>query len=224
MAFAFPVSSAQEAPAIPALLSLPQAAELVLDQNPRLLSAPFGREAAMAQREEAALKPQYAVGLEIENFAGTGELSGLDAAETTLSLSRIFEPSDLRSGRVSVANAQGDQLDNALEMQRLELMTSLARRFLAVVFLQETMQLAQSSVAMWQEAADMAEVRERAGIAPEADRLRTELRLLNARLQVENASHELQAARMSLAATWGETSAPFGRARRIVRRPGTGPV
>jgi cobalt-zinc-cadmium efflux system outer membrane protein len=154
----------------------------------------------------------YAVGLEIENFAGTGELSGFDAAETTLSLSRIFEPSDLRSGRMSVASAQGDQLDNELDAQRLDLMTSLARRFLAVVYLQETSQLAQSSVAMWQEAADMAEVRERAGIAPEADRLRTELRLVNARLQVEEASHELQAARTSLAATWGDTTASYGQA------------
>ena len=212
MAFAFPVSSAQEAPAVLAPLSLSEAAELVLEQNPRLLASPFGREAAMAQRDEAALKPQYAVGLEIENFAGTGELSGFDAAETTLSLSRIFEPSDLRSGRMSVAGAQSDQLDNELEAQRLDLMTSLARRFLAVVYLQETMQLAQSSVAMWQDAADIAEVRERAGIAPEVDRLRTELRLVNARLQVEDASHELQAARTSLAATWGDTTASYGQA------------
>ncbi len=212
MVFALPVSSAEVAPVVPAPLSLSRAAELVLQQNPRLLSAPFGREAAMAQREEAGLKPAYAVGLEIENFAGTGELSGFDAAETTLSLSRIFEPSDLRSGRMSVAGAQSDQLENELDAQRLDLMTSLARRFLAVVYLQETMQFAQSSVAMWQESADMAEVRERAGIAPEADRLRAELRLVNARLQVEDASHELQGARTSLAATWGDTTASYGQA------------
>ena len=193
-------------------LSLFQAAELVLEQNPRLLAAPFGREAAMAQREEAGLKPQYAVGLDIENFAGTGGLSGFDSAETTLSLSRIFEPSDLRSGRVAVASAQGDQLDNELDAQRLDLLTSLARRFLAVVYLQETKQLVQSSVAMWQEAVSLAEVRVRAGIAPEADRLRTELRLVNARLQVEDASHELQAARTSLAATWGDARASYGQA------------
>ncbi len=212
MAFAFHIALAQEAPTVPAPLSLSQAAQLVLEQNPRLLSAPFGREASLALQQEAALKPQYSVGLEVANFAGSGEVSGFDAAETTLSLSRIFEPSDLRSGRVSVAVAQSDRLDNELESQRLDLMTSLARRFLAVVYLQETMQLAQSSVDMWQEAAKLAEVRERAGIAPEADRLRTELRLVNARLDVERASHELQAARTSLAATWGDTTASYGQA------------
>lgn len=212
MAFAFHISLAQEASTVPAPLSLSQAAELVLGQNPRLLSAPFGREVSIARREEAALKPQYAVGLEVENFAGTGTLSGFDAAETTLSLSWIFESSELRSGRVSVASAQGDQLDNELEAERLDLMTTLARRFLAVVYLQETMRLAQSSVDMWQEAAKLAEVRERAGIAPEADRLRTELRLVNARLQVDGAGYELQAARTSLAATWGDTTASYGQA------------
>lgn len=212
MVFALPISWAEESGMEFPSLSLQQAVQLVLEKNPQLLSAPFGREASIAHLEQAALKPLYSIDLQVEDFAGSGFVSGFGAAETTLRLSRIFEPSDLRSGRVSVATAQGDQLENDLEAQRLDLMTTLARRFVAVIYQQESQQLARESVSVWQRATEMAQVRERAGVATAVDRMRTELRAINARLQVEDAEHELMAARVSLAATWADTTPSFAQA------------
>ena len=105
MVFAAPVALAQEVPSGAPPLTLLQAADLTLERNPRLRSASFDREAAAADLDQAALTEQWSVELQVEDFAGSGAVSGFDAAETTLRLSRIFESSDIRTGRISVACA-----------------------------------------------------------------------------------------------------------------------
>jgi cobalt-zinc-cadmium efflux system outer membrane protein len=193
-------------------LTLPQAAALVLERNSHLQSAQFGRSAAEAQLSAASLKPQWSVALDLEDFLGTGSLSGFDGSQSTLRLSRIFEPSDIRGGRMEVASAIGRQMENVFEAERLDTLSLLAKRFVDVVYQQETLRLAEQSVKVWQAARELALTRERAGAAPAADRLRTEIRAANANLAVENSEHQLKAARMLLAATWGSSTPDFGRA------------
>jgi cobalt-zinc-cadmium efflux system outer membrane protein len=193
-------------------LTLPQAAALVLDRNPHLQSAQFGRNAAEAKLSAASMKPQWSVAMELEDFLGTGSLSGFDGSQSTLRLSRIFQSEESRSGRMAVASAIGGQTDNVFEAERLDTLSLLAKRFVDVVYQQETLRLSELSVKVWAAARELALTRERAGAAPAVDRLRTEIRVANARLEVENAEHELKAARMLLAATWGSSTPDFGRA------------
>jgi cobalt-zinc-cadmium efflux system outer membrane protein len=193
-------------------LTLPQAAALVLERNPHLQSAQFGRNAAEAQISAASMKPQWSVSLDVEDVLGTGPLSGFDGSQSTLRLSRIFQSEDSRSGRMAVASAIGGQVDNLFEAEILDALTLLAKRFVNVVYEQETLRLSEQSVKVWEAARALALTRERAGAAPAVDRLRTEIRVANANLAVENAEHELKAARMLLAATWGSSTPDFGRA------------
>lgn len=193
-------------------LTLPNAAARVLEQNPRLMAGDYNRAAAVAATDSAGLKPQWSVNLQVEDFLGTGTLSGFDGSETTLSLSRIFQPSDILSGRVSVAGAQSATIDNALESERLDLMALLARRFVDVVYQQERLALAGQAVETWQRATELALERERAGAAPAVHRLQTEIRTARAGLTQEDAEHELDASRMLLAATWGDANDEFGPA------------
>jgi cobalt-zinc-cadmium efflux system outer membrane protein len=198
-------------PGLPSL-TLPAAAERVLQQNPRLRSGQFTREAAATRAEDAALRPQWSVDLEVENFLGTGALSGFDGSDTTLSLSRIFQPRDTRDARIATASALGDNMSNRLDSERLDLLATLAERFVDVVDRQERLRLAGDSVAVWQTANELATARERAGAAPAVDRLRTEIRVADAKLAAEGAEHELHAARMMLASTWGSGTTDFGPA------------
>ncbi len=216
MVLATTVAWSQEFPPDSPSLTLLQAAELTLERNPRLRSATFGREAAAANLDQAALTPQWSVDLQVEDFAGTGAVSGFDAAETTLRLSRIFQSSDIRTGRMSVASALESQVETDLEVDRLDLMTLLARRFLVVVRQQQLFDLAEYSVQVWEHATVLAQTRERAGAAPAVERLRTEIRVAKARLQLEDAEHELQGARVLLAATWGDSTPKFGTADAIL--------
>jgi cobalt-zinc-cadmium efflux system outer membrane protein len=212
MVLATTVAWSQEFPPDSPSLTLLQAAELTLLRNPRLRSATFGREAAAANLDQAALTPQWSVDLQVEDFAGTGAVSGFDAAETTLRLSRIFQSSDIRTGRITVASALESQVENDLDIERLDLMTLLARRFLVVVRQQQLFDLAEHSVEVWEHATQLAQTRERVGAAPAVERLRTEIRVAKARLQLEDAENELQAARVLLAATWGDSTPKFGTA------------
>jgi cobalt-zinc-cadmium efflux system outer membrane protein len=113
---------------------------------------------------------------------------------------------------MAVASAIGGQVDNLFEAEILDALTLLAKRFVNVVYEQETLRLSEQSVKVWEAARALALTRERAGAAPAVDRLRTEIRVANANLAVENAEHELKAARMLLAATWGSSTPDFGRA------------
>jgi cobalt-zinc-cadmium efflux system outer membrane protein len=218
-------------------LSLPAAAERVLQHNPRLQGAEFGRAAAATLADAAALKPQWSVGLDVEDILGNGPLSGVDSAESTLRLSRIFQPTAIRSERLSVATAISSRAELELEAERLDVMTRLARRFLAVAYAQENLALASESVGLWERARDLAITRERAGAAPAVDRLRSEIRIANAELELEDAGHQLDSARMTLAASWAATKPDFravaanlcelvplpgfdGLAARIDRNPG----
>jgi len=198
-------------PADPAF-TLPEAAERVLQQNPSLRSAQYARQAAATRAEDAALTPQWSVGVELENVLGTGSLSGFDASETTLSLARIFQSRDKRDARLAAASAYGGDVANELDAERLDLLALLAERFVDVVHRQERVRLATESVEVWQAARELAAARERAGAAPAADRLRTEIRVADAKLAAEGAEHELHAARRLLASTWGSDTADFGRA------------
>lgn len=193
-------------------LTLPQAAALVLERNPHLQSAEFGRNAAEARLSAASMKPQWSVSLDVEDFLGTGPLSGLDGSQSTLRLSRIFQPDEARTGRMAVASAIGGQADNLFEAERLDTLALLAKRFVNVIYEQETLRLSEQSVKVWEAAGTLALTRERAGAAPAVDRLRTEIRVASANLEVENAEHELKAGRMLLAATWGSSTPDFGRA------------
>jgi cobalt-zinc-cadmium efflux system outer membrane protein len=191
-------------------LTLPQAAERVLLQNPRLRAAEYSRETAAADLETATLTPQWSVSVDVERFLGTGVNSGFDASETTLMLSRIFLRSDTREGRIALASAQGHRMDNALVAERLDLLAILARRFLEVVYQQEQYALAEREVDTWLRATELALARERAGAAPAVHRLQTEIRTARAGLTLEDAEHELDAARVLLAAAWGDKAADFG--------------
>ena len=184
----------------------------MLERNPHLQSAKFGRKAAEAQLSAASMNPQWSISLDVEDILGTGPLSGFDGSESTLKLSRIFQSDEARTGRMAVASAIGGQADNLFEVERLDALTLLAKRFIGVVYEQETLRLSEQSVKVWEAARALALTRERAGAAPAADRLRTEIRVANATLDVENAKHELKAARTLLAATWGSSAPDFGRA------------
>jgi cobalt-zinc-cadmium efflux system outer membrane protein len=210
--FATSQTYAQGAPPDTSALTLPQAAERVLQQNPRLRSAEYARQAAATYAEDAALKPQWSVALEVEDVFGSGPFSGLDGSQTTLSLARLIQRGDTRDARVSAASALGTTIDNELESERLDLLALLAERFVDVVHRQERLRLAAESVEVWEAASELSLQRERAGAAPAVDRLRTEIRVADAKLSEEGAEHELHAARMLLASTWGSQTADFGTA------------
>lgn len=90
---------AEPAPPYAALLAQAQSAA------PRLSEAQAGVAQAQGLARQAAARPNPVLGLEVENFAGSGPFQGLDLAETTASVGQTLELGGKRPARVAAGQA-----------------------------------------------------------------------------------------------------------------------
>lgn len=98
-------------------VTLPEALDQASTISPRIAIAEAQVRAAEARARQAGLPPNPEVGVEIENFAGTGAFSGLNASEVTLAVSQQLELGGKRGARRALASAERDQ--SLLELARV---------------------------------------------------------------------------------------------------------
>jgi cobalt-zinc-cadmium efflux system outer membrane protein len=171
------------------------------------------------------MPPPLALDVTIENVAGNGHLRGFDAAETTASVSRVMELGGKRARRRALGEAEALRASHGLASARLDLRILTVRRFVEVVADQERLALAleREEVAA-RTHTEVARVVTGAR-NPETDLRAAEISLMDAELEREHAEHELRAARVTLAATWGSRDADFDSANMaLFTLPGIEPV
>lgn len=193
-------------------LRLEEAVARALASNPVLLAEAAQLRAVQARAQREALPPAYTLGAELENVSGTGALRGLDAAETTVQVSRVIERGGKRAARRALGEAEVLQQQNLAQAARIDLGSRTAARFIRVLAEQERLaharqrlQLAeqtQREVAAWVQAARN----------PESDLRTAEIAVADAELALEHAEHALRSARVALAATWGALTPDFALA------------
>lgn len=103
-------------------LTLAQALDRAGQSSQTLISARADVAAAEGRAVQADLLPNPEFGLEVENFAGTGALSGLGEAESTVTLGQRFELGGKRSARQRAAQAEVDAARLRLQVARADLM------------------------------------------------------------------------------------------------------
>jgi cobalt-zinc-cadmium efflux system outer membrane protein len=199
--------------AMPALagevLSLPQAVDRALTQNPAMRAGDYTIVAAERQADIAGLAPPWVVGADIENVAGTGSVAGVHAAETTLRLGRVIERGGKREARRAAGAIDIERSRNALEQTRLELATEATRRFVEVLADQVRSRVAIQEATLARELTATVRRWVQAGRSPESDLNLMQIAQVQAEIEVEHAEHELAAARVSLAALWGVSEPDF---------------
>jgi outer membrane protein, heavy metal efflux system len=203
---------AEESGALPDI-TLKSAIAHALEGNPRLRGTEHALKAADAKIAQAELRPNPRIRLDLENFAGSGVVSGTDALETTLTLSQVLELGDKRSTRVSAAEAARTVVSVDREIVELDVIAEVARRFLHVVSDQEQLALTQRATQLAEDTVGAVETRVKAAKSPEVELLRARIALTRAKIKQEHAEHELQASKQKLAALWGDTGVKFGTAR-----------
>jgi cobalt-zinc-cadmium efflux system outer membrane protein len=204
-------AAAQQAAAPEPPLTLRAALEQALARNPQLQGFQFRLRAQEARAATAALRPPWELRAELENVAGTGELSGADAAEATFSLSRVIELGDKRTRRVEAASAARDLVETERAAAQLDVTAEVARRFIHVASDQEQLLLTRRATELAQETLDSARLRVQSARAPEVELNRARIALARAQIEQEHAEHELATSRRKLAAMWGATEDRFGR-------------
>jgi cobalt-zinc-cadmium efflux system outer membrane protein len=207
-----PVSGAQGVDEPTGELTLGRAVQAALARNPELVASEYDLKAADARIAQAGLRPNPEVSLDLENFAGTGAVKGVDALETTLSLSQVVELGGKRALRRELAQRDRDVVTIERQAQQMDVLADLTQRFIELVAAQDRLGLAASSRDIAQRTLDAISVRVQAARSPELERSRARIALIRAQLEEQQAQSELRGMRQSLAALWGSSAPAFGRA------------
>lgn len=201
-----------------ASITLSQALARVLESNPQLQAADFDTRAAAARIRQQSQSTPYTVGVELENFAGSGDISGVRGLETTLSLGRVLELGGKAQQRGRVAQLEAGLLRHDQDAQRLDLLAETARRFLALARVQAERELAQRRVALLERTVQAVGQRHRLGKTPAAELARARIDLARAELALEETDHLLGNGRRQLAVMWGTFEPDFAQVRADVFR------
>jgi cobalt-zinc-cadmium efflux system outer membrane protein len=192
-------------------LTMSEAVDKAMAGSPALGAERAAISATEQQARLDALTLPMTVGGEMENFAGTGELSGFDDAEFTLRVGKTFELGGKREARQALGASRVALQGNELERRRLDVVTQAKHRFLEVVAQQARLTLAEQESALARETLEAVAYRVKRGASPEADLALAELAVARAELEQEDAEHELESARVALSVLWDERSPSFAR-------------
>lgn len=184
----------------------------VLEHNPQLGINDYEAQAAAARIRQAQQRTQLEIKLELENFVGSGNYSGADQLETTLSLAKLLEPGDTVASRSNLARQQHSLLGDEQDSKRLDLLAQATEQFVHVVVDQHRLKISEDHLALIQHTYEIVSQRVSAGRSHVAEQRRLAIELARAEIELEHAEHELSASRIKLAANWGETQVQFGNA------------
>ena len=190
-------------------LTLAQAVATTLARNPELQSTEYELRAADARTLQAGLRPNPELGVDLENFAGSGDTR----LQTTLRLGQIIELGDKRNRRVQLAQADREGVLVERQIRQLDLLAEVTRRFVGVVALQERLALARRATDLAERTLAAITLRVNAARSPEAERSRASIALARARLELQRAEYTLESEHRRLAALWGSTDPAFDSAR-----------
>lgn len=190
-------------------LSIHEAIANTLAQNPQLHQFTVKKNRLIGRRETRKLRPALNVGVELENFGGSGDVSGTQTAETTLALSSVIELGGKRRGRVSVADAQLQTFDAHRQAFTLDVLGELTRVFIQTLEIQERIALAKDARDLARSTLTIVKNRSQQGATPESDVKRAAAALSQTQLHVDALQQQHERLRIKLAAYWGKTSSKW---------------
>ncbi|KCZ93517.1 TolC family protein [Hyphomonas johnsonii] len=191
----------------------PLTLDIVLEQvrgaSPDVRRAALESQARKADSVQAGRGFNPSIGLEVENFSGSGPLAGFDQSETTFSIEQTFQLGGKRSKRqqAAQANATLGAAECAVILRETELEAALLLYDL----------LAASQVAgLAEQAADLADTlletvskRVEAGAAAPPEQSRAHADAAALRAAVYQARAAVEQKRYDLAALWGSSEPRF---------------
>jgi len=190
-------------------LTLDAALVRALTGSPRLAAFAAEVEVRDFAARQAGLPANPELSVEVENFAGSGEFSGTDGAETTLRLSQRLELGGKRGRRQELGRQELELARREYDLARAEVLAATRNRFLALLTAQRRLAIAEEQVGIAQRTVQAVQERIAAGKTATIEKVRVRPLAAEARLRRDNARQEAHAARVALAATWGSDTVDF---------------
>jgi cobalt-zinc-cadmium efflux system outer membrane protein len=204
-------------------LNLTEALELATEHNPGLAAAGYRVEAADARVVQAGRWANPELEFEVENFGGSDELGGFESAESTLLISQ-----PLRIGGKIKRGREVAESDFVLAMREreslgLDVRARTTAAFYSVLAAQERLALREELLGLARSFADTVDARVEAGKVSPVEATRARMEVARVRVELIQATRELEIARVRLSSTWGAATAGFRRAAGDLPRPGDRP-
>jgi cobalt-zinc-cadmium efflux system outer membrane protein len=194
---------------VPQTITLESAIKRTMANEPLLYEFSVKQRILESDAKTAALKPEYSMGVEVENVLGTGEVSGIKEAEVTLTLSSVIELGDKLHARGQVIDVKRNQLAIQRQIVSLDVLAEVTRRYIDVLATQEMLSAMQQAQQLARYAYQAVIKRVEAGASPLLEEKRAQAALAQARLNVVTVQQQLQSNIKSLAIMWGETTPVF---------------
>ncbi|MDP3940309.1 MAG: TolC family protein [Deltaproteobacteria bacterium] len=192
-------------------LTLPGALALALERSPKLASFSWEIRVREGDALQEGLFPNPELEMELEEFAGSGELSGFDATEGTLAISQLIETGGKRGKRRRAATIDAEVAAWEYEAARLEIYADVVKAFARVHTAQKMVALEEELHRLAQSLAGAVDRLVEAGAASPVEKKRARVEEGAARLDLATARRGLESARAQLAATWGALAPDFVR-------------
>lgn len=193
-------SAADREPSGP--ISLDQALALALAHNPRLKAQSWDVRVAQAGKTQAQLLPNPELAVEIEGIGGQGQRSGLDGAETTLTLAQPIQLGGKRHARTQVASYTRELAGWDLELLRVQINAQTHAAFAEVIAAQDREALAKQQVELSEDLLGTVRKRVQAGKDSPVEQSKAQITLSSSRIDLAQAKQALAVARIHLAALW----------------------
>lgn len=171
--------------------------------SPALAAAEADVAAVMGRAQQAGLRPNPELGLEIENFSGTGAFSGIEEAESTLSVGQTFELGGKRPARERAARAEIDAARLRLAVARADLEQQVRDAYAEAWADGRRVELARDQFLRADNLQTIAAELVDAGREPPLRALRARTAALEAVGRVRAAEAEYAEAQRALSALWG---------------------
>ena len=186
-------------------ITLTNAVQRSLSQNPSLKVFPYRYAALQGQAETAGLRPAYEMGFDAENVGGTGDFSGAGGAKLTIALSSVIEMGDKRAARQGVISHSRSVLNASRQVESLALLGEVTRRYVDVLAAQEQVTMAGEAVQLASESLRIVKKRATAEVK------RAQVAAEQAKLALLSEQQRLAYLKVSLSALWGVTSPDFDK-------------
>lgn len=185
------------------LLTREQALQRALGDDPGVLAAAAGQEAAEALARQAGARANPTLEVQLEDFAGSNSFSGVDSAQATYSLAQEFSLGGDRRAKKRAAEQGAVVAGLRAGLSRADLQEAVE---LAFVDAQAAVALVDVALTRFETARDLAATVDRRVVAardPAAARSRTAAQLAEAMAALDTAQARARAAKAALASYWG---------------------
>lgn len=205
---------AQELNTLPDLagkpLTLQVALDLALEFNPSLKGYAAAEKEAHARADQAGRGLNPELGLEVEDFLGSGQYNGFSSAQYTLFLAQTFQLGGKPAKQREAAGWNAEMVRLEATLQAIDLQAAVTRVFIEILAARQEIALTGELVGLAEQDLEFIRRRVKNGSLSPVEINRAQVALFSATMALDSARQTLAIKRIQLATMWNTTAPTFG--------------